>query len=171
MLIVIVHYSATRMLSTSSMLRSDAKLPTENSEIDPLVEPTLAEEEIKADRSVAADEAAAEVEEAAEGKGLHIPEPIVEAVAPVVAAVESAVETVREVYEDAVKSPQLVAEEEGRTVFVGGLSWNLDNDWLKEEVEKTLEVSEGVVNVRIARDHMGRSKGYVDVVPAVLALY
>ena len=168
MLIVIASfYSAVRMLSTTSLLRSDAKLPTEDSEIDPLVNPTLAEAEVKADRAVAVDAAAAEVEEAAQDKGLHIPEPIVEAVAPVVAAVESAVESVREVYEDAVKSPQLVAEEEGRTVFVGGLSWNLDNDWLKEEVEKTLEVSEGVVNVRIARDHMGRSKGCVDIILAI----
>lgn len=54
-----------------------------------------------------------------------------------------------------------LAESEGRSVFVGGLSWNLDNDWLKEEVEKALEITEGVVSVRIARDHMGRSKGYV----------
>ena len=115
----------------------------------------MAEEEVKADRSVAADEAA-EVEQAAHS----IPEKVAEAVAPVVAAVESVVETVKEVYEE-VKTPQLIAEEEGRTVFVGGLSWNLDNDWLKEEVEKLLEVSEGVVNVRIARDHMGRSKGCV----------
>ena len=150
------------MIFTTSLLRSDAKLPTDDSEIKPLVEPTLAEEEVKADRSVAADEAAAGVEEASNSTGLHVPEPIVEAVAPVIAAVESAVETVREVYQET-KTPQLIAEEEGRTVFVGGLSWNLDNDWLKEEVEKVLEVSEGVVNVRIARDHMGRSKGSVSV--------
>lgn len=61
--------------------------------------------------------------------------------------------------ESSSKTSQALAEEEGRTVFVGGLSWNLDNDWLKEEVEKVLEISEGITSVRIARDHMGRSKG------------
>lgn len=60
-----------------------------------------------------------------------------------------------------IKSPSALAEEEGRTVFVGGLSWNLDNDWLKEEVEKILEIEGGISSVRIARDHMGRSKGFV----------
>lgn len=48
-----------------------------------------------------------------------------------------------------------------RTVFVGGLSWNVDNQWLEDEVLKALDLEEGVSSVRIARNHLGKSKGYV----------
>ncbi|GAA5950394.1 hypothetical protein JCM21900_003716 [Sporobolomyces salmonicolor] len=50
-----------------------------------------------------------------------------------------------------------------RTVFVGGLSWNVDNQWLEDEVLKGLDVEEGVSAVRIARDHLGKSKGFAFV--------
>jgi len=46
-----------------------------------------------------------------------------------------------------------------RTVFVGGLSWNVDNQWLEDEVLKALDRESGVDSVRIARNHLGKSKG------------
>ena len=52
------------------------------------------------------------------------------------------------------------ADLQARTVFVGGISWNLDNEWLKDEVLKGLEVQDGVNGVRIARNPMGKSKGF-----------
>ena len=54
---------------------------------------------------------------------------------------------------------------QARTVFVGGLSWNVDNEWLKDEVVKALassgaaEGEAGVESVRIARNPMGKSRG------------
>ena len=48
-----------------------------------------------------------------------------------------------------------------RTVFVGGLSWNVDKDWLEDELLKALDVTEGINEVRVARDAMGKSKGCV----------
>lgn len=52
---------------------------------------------------------------------------------------------------------------QSRTVFVGGLSWNVDNEWLKDEVVKALgselESEAGVESVRIARNPMGKSRG------------
>ncbi|GAA5983005.1 hypothetical protein JCM5350_003538 [Sporobolomyces pararoseus] len=50
-----------------------------------------------------------------------------------------------------------------RTVFVGGLSWNVDNQWLEDEVLKALDLEEGVTSVRIARNHLGKSKGFAFV--------
>ncbi|GAA6014723.1 hypothetical protein JCM10207_006918 [Rhodosporidiobolus poonsookiae] len=50
-----------------------------------------------------------------------------------------------------------------RTVFVGGLSWNVDNEWLEDEVRAILDRAEGVKEVRIARNHTGRSKGFAFV--------
>ncbi|GAA6062784.1 hypothetical protein JCM10212_002153 [Sporobolomyces blumeae] len=50
-----------------------------------------------------------------------------------------------------------------RTVFVGGLSWNVDNQWLEDEVHKALDLEEGVTGVRIARNPLGRSKGFAFV--------
>ncbi|GAA5991179.1 hypothetical protein JCM11641_001057 [Rhodosporidiobolus odoratus] len=49
------------------------------------------------------------------------------------------------------------------TVFVGGLSWNVDPDWLEDEVLAILDRADGVSSVRIARDQMGRSKGFAFV--------
>ncbi|KAM0745992.1 RNA-binding domain-containing protein, partial [Meredithblackwellia eburnea MCA 4105] len=46
-------------------------------------------------------------------------------------------------------------------VFVGGLSWNVDNEWLSEVVCGELEIKEeDMISVRVARNHMGRSKGF-----------
>ncbi|GAA5869956.1 hypothetical protein JCM1840_007681 [Sporobolomyces johnsonii] len=50
-----------------------------------------------------------------------------------------------------------------RTVFVGGLSWNVDNQWLEDEILKGLDIEEGVSAVRIARNHLGKSKGFAFV--------
>jgi len=63
------------------------------------------------------------------------------------------------------------ADLQARTVFVGGISWNLDNEWLKDEVLKGLDVTEGVNGVRIARNPMGKSKGFafIELASAELA--
>ncbi|GAA6052238.1 hypothetical protein JCM3770_007394 [Rhodotorula araucariae] len=50
-----------------------------------------------------------------------------------------------------------------RTVFVGGLSWNVDNEWLEDELLKALDATDGVNSVRVARDVRGRSKGFAFV--------
>ncbi|GAA5848029.1 hypothetical protein JCM3766R1_006087 [Sporobolomyces carnicolor] len=50
-----------------------------------------------------------------------------------------------------------------RTLFVGGLSWNVDNQWLEDEVLKALDLEEGVTSVRVARNHLGKSKGFAFV--------
>ncbi|KAM0791071.1 hypothetical protein ACM66B_004363 [Microbotryomycetes sp. NB124-2] len=47
-----------------------------------------------------------------------------------------------------------------RTVFVGGLSFSVDNEWLKDEVLGALDIDSGVDFVRVARDNMGKSKGF-----------
>ncbi|SCV71576.1 BQ2448_3164 [Microbotryum intermedium] len=47
-----------------------------------------------------------------------------------------------------------------RTVFAGGLSWNVDNDWLRDEVATAIGSADGVVSCRVARNPMGRSKGF-----------
>lgn len=50
-------------------------------------------------------------------------------------------------------------DEEGsdlKTVFVGGLSWNVDSDWLKTEFEECGEI----VSARVITERdSGRSKG------------
>lgn len=117
-----------------------AAAPTPESALEASAEPTLAEEEVKADHSPI--------------------DPLHEEAVPEEVVHEEAAPAEYEPVADPVAASR-TAEDEGRSVFVGGLSWNLDNDWLKEEVEKALEITEGVVSVRIARDHMGRSKGYV----------
>ncbi|GAA5851943.1 hypothetical protein JCM9279_007032 [Rhodotorula babjevae] len=50
-----------------------------------------------------------------------------------------------------------------RTVFIGGLSWNVDKDWLEDELLKALDITEGINEVRVARDAMGKSKGFAFV--------
>ncbi|GAA5916182.1 RNA-binding protein [Sporobolomyces salmoneus] len=65
-----------------------------------------------------------------------------------------------------IETPTAAAGEEDiskRTVFVGGLSWNVDNQWLEDEVLKALDLEEGVSSVRIARNHLGKSKGFAFV--------
>lgn len=54
-------------------------------------------------------------------------------------------------------------ELQARTVFVGGLSWNVDNEWLQDEILKAIELDAGVESVRIARNPMGKSKGCVTI--------
>ncbi|GAA5870160.1 hypothetical protein JCM8547_006905 [Rhodosporidiobolus lusitaniae] len=65
---------------------------------------------------------------------------------------------------DATQSSAVSAEEEQRkvasTLFVGGLSWNVEEDWLEDEVYAILGRGEGVSSIRIARNHQGRSKGF-----------
>ncbi|GAA5895073.1 hypothetical protein JCM6882_008277 [Rhodosporidiobolus microsporus] len=56
--------------------------------------------------------------------------------------------------------PAVEQERVARTVFAGSLSWNVDSDWLKDEVHSLLDATEGVQSIRIVRDHMGRSKGF-----------
>jgi hypothetical protein len=125
----------SRFLSSSAFLKNaekDAEVPLPVSEDAPdRLEATS--EPTRAEEEVKADHHAVDPIE-------HHASPIVEAAFDPVAASRT-------------------AEIEGRSVFVGGLSWNLDNEWLKEEVEKALEITEGLVSVRIARDHMGKSKG------------
>ncbi|GEM08524.1 ribonucleoprotein [Rhodotorula toruloides] len=51
-------------------------------------------------------------------------------------------------------------EKTSRTVFVGNMSWNTDEEWLGSEIQKVLNVEEPVTALRIARDQQGRSKGF-----------
>lgn len=50
-------------------------------------------------------------------------------------------------------------EAQRRTVFVGSLSWSIDDDWLRDEMLKALGVSSGVNAARVARKPNGQSKG------------
>lgn len=52
-------------------------------------------------------------------------------------------------------------EKTARTVFIGNMSWGVDEEWLASEISKVLNVEEPVVALRIARDQQGRSKGCV----------
>ncbi|GAA6023504.1 hypothetical protein JCM11491_006604 [Sporobolomyces phaffii] len=65
--------------------------------------------------------------------------------------------------DDAATAPAGQVDVTKRTVFVGGLSWNVDNQWLEDEVLKALDLEEGVSSVRIARNHLGKSKGFAFV--------
>lgn len=59
-----------------------------------------------------------------------------------------------------VAAPEVnAAELAARTCFVGGLSWNIDNEWLSSEVYKNLDITEGIVSARVARSNMGKSRG------------
>ena len=55
-------------------------------------------------------------------------------------------------------APTTPGDAEVTTVYVGGLSWNVDNDWLKSEFEGLGTV----VSARVVTDRdTGKSKGYV----------
>ncbi|KAK9764752.1 hypothetical protein K7432_007494 [Basidiobolus ranarum] len=59
--------------------------------------------------------------------------------------------------EESETKKQKVEEEGPTTVFVGGLSWSVDNDWLRDEMKDCGEI----VDVRIITDRdSGRSKGF-----------
>lgn len=81
------------------------------------------------------------------------------------AATEGAAEEGAAVEEVDPEAARLAEEAEkdkiARTVFVGGLSWNVDKEWLEDELLKALDATEGVNEVRVARDGMGKSKGCV----------
>lgn len=53
-----------------------------------------------------------------------------------------------------------------RTIFVGGLSWAVDNSWLQDEVLRLLDATDSslIESVRVARNPMGKSKGFAFVV-------
>src|SRR5262245_33432008 len=54
-------------------------------------------------------------------------------------------------------APTTPGESEVKTVFVGQLSWNVDNDWLKSEFED----AGTVVSARVVTERdSGRSKGF-----------
>lgn len=60
-----------------------------------------------------------------------------------------------------VEAAPAAAEGETSTIFVGGLSWNVDNDWLKSEFEEAGEV----VSARVVTDRetqKSRGFGYVE---------
>ncbi|GAA5890005.1 hypothetical protein JCM8208_001194 [Rhodotorula glutinis] len=65
--------------------------------------------------------------------------------------------------EAAMLAEQSQQDKVARTVFIGGLSWNVDKDWLEDELLKALDVTEGINEVRVARDGMGKSKGFAFV--------
>ncbi|TNY19074.1 hypothetical protein DMC30DRAFT_354484 [Rhodotorula diobovata] len=83
------------------------------------------------------------------------------------AATEGAAEEGAAVEEVDPEAARLAEEAEkdkiARTVFVGGLSWNVDKEWLEDELLKALDATEGVNEVRVARDGMGKSKGFAFV--------
>ncbi|GAA6029707.1 hypothetical protein JCM8097_001012 [Rhodosporidiobolus ruineniae] len=64
---------------------------------------------------------------------------------------------------DATAAAEAAQDKVSRTVFVGGLSWNVDKDWLEDEVLAILDRTDGISEIRIARDAMGRSKGFAFV--------
>lgn len=70
-------------------------------------------------------------------------------------------ESEADVRADQAKEDPLVDEQEliKRTVFVGGLSFSVDNEWLKDEILQALDITEGVEIARVARNPMGKSKG------------
>ncbi|BGO98423.1 hypothetical protein NBRC10513v2_002818 [Rhodotorula toruloides] len=51
-------------------------------------------------------------------------------------------------------------EKTARTVFVGNMSWSVDEQWLESEITKALNVEEPITALRIAKDQQGRSKGF-----------
>lgn len=56
------------------------------------------------------------------------------------------------------KKPKVEGEEEATTnVYVGGLSWNIDNDWLRSEFEKCGEIVDA--RVMLNREN-GKSRGF-----------
>ncbi|KAK9315958.1 hypothetical protein V1522DRAFT_350640 [Lipomyces starkeyi] len=73
-----------------------------------------------------------------------------------------------EVKKPAAKKSKSATAAATKTLFVGRLSWNVDDDWLKREFEEVGEV----VSARIVFDkHSGKSKGfgYVDFADAASA--
>lgn len=138
-----------RFLSTSAFSLNESKpvAPTP----DVAAPQTASEEEIKADHSPI--------------------DPLHPSEAPAAAVETPAAESTSELFPEAVETAEAVqapsaeevaaqaAEVQARTVFVGGLSWNIDNEWLRAELEKALDSTDGVITTRVARDHMGKSKG------------
>lgn len=76
------------------------------------------------------------------------------------AAEESAAPAKKAKVEAAAPAPAAAAPAgaaESTTVYVGGLSWNVDNDWLKSE----FEVCGEVVSARVVTDRdSGKSRGF-----------
>lgn len=52
-----------------------------------------------------------------------------------------------------------------RTIFVGGLSFAVDSSWLSDELLRLLDATDAslIENVRVARNPMGKSKGFAFV--------
>ena len=130
-----------RLLSTTRFVAEEPKSTLETLSTS---HPTESEAAVKADvaETPVVESPAVESTPVAEAE----PEPVVEAAEPDLDADAAA-----------------KADEQARSVFVGGLSWNVDNEWLKDEMLKALEVPEGVESVRIARNPMGKSRGCVSL--------
>ncbi len=71
----------------------------------------------------------------------------------------------RAAYGDKTSPPAAVTDDlSSRTVFVGRLSWNVDNDWLKSEFEECGEV----VGARVQMDrNTGKSRGFAYIWPRI----
>ncbi|BGO90607.1 hypothetical protein NBRC10512_006751 [Rhodotorula toruloides] len=54
-------------------------------------------------------------------------------------------------------------EKTARTVFVGNMSWSVDEQWLESEITKALNVEDPITALRIAKDQQNRSKGFAFV--------
>ena len=78
--------------------------------------------------------------------------------APVAGKKRKAEEAVTPAPKKAKAAPTTPGDAEVTTVYVGGLSWNVDNDWLKSEFEGVGTV----VSARVVTDRdSGKSKGSV----------
>ncbi|BGP38963.1 hypothetical protein JCM10450v2_002920 [Rhodotorula kratochvilovae] len=161
--------SSSPFASTSRLFRSTAFVREEPKQspapIDQQTATELPTEEIPAvssslDATKAAEETSA-AEPAVEATQAPVATESAEAVAETEGAAETAAEEVDP--EAARLAEQAEKDKIARTVFIGGLSWNVDNEWLEDELLKALDVTEGVNQVRIARDAMGRSKGFAFV--------
>ncbi|KAK4052610.1 hypothetical protein OIO90_004238 [Microbotryomycetes sp. JL221] len=158
------------LFSTATISRSQDKAPEPK--------PTESEADVRADQGLAssstpqatmsAEEASTSelaqnvvnpVESAAEKE--DFPPPLPTESEAGVRADNTSIDPVQEQSNTAVSAEEANMRE--RTVFVGGLSFSVDNEWLKDEILQALERDDGIDYARVARNPMGKSKGFAFV--------
>ncbi|KAK4046245.1 hypothetical protein OIV83_006224 [Microbotryomycetes sp. JL201] len=153
--------------------RSFTSALTRRSEKAPESKPTEAEAEVRADQGLAEEQTPQSTMSAQEAAQPELAQDVAN---PVESAAQEAedvppslpTESEADVRADVLDaSPEQLASAEPtedeltkRTVFVGGLSFSVDNEWLKDEILAALDVDSGVDFVRVARNNMGKSKGF-----------
>ncbi|SGY62217.1 BQ5605_C007g04666 [Microbotryum silenes-dioicae] len=140
-------YTNSIRLFNSSSLRLNDKLEATTA-------PTSAEEEIKADHSSVDPLASTESSDATPSSSSG--EVYID---PMQAQADATANDGAAAADAPAQTPDPV-EVASRTVFAGGLSWNVDVDWLRDEVATAIGSTEGIVSCRVARDPTGRSKGF-----------